>query len=86
MTHTALYASSARPEPTAPNAVTVQIATLRTYAAAQGWVVDDAYVFTDAGASGATLERPGLAALRQAVALGEVERVIVTDAPVQVWA
>jgi len=66
-------------EPTAPNAVPVQLAKLHTYAAAQGWPVDDAHVFADAGASGATLERPGLAALRQAVARGEVKRVIVTD-------
>ena len=41
--------------------------------------MDDAHIFADAGASGATLERPGLAALRQAVARGEVARVIVTD-------
>jgi site-specific DNA recombinase len=79
MTHTAIYARSATNEPTAPNAVPVQLAKLRTYAAAQGWPVDDAHVFADAGASGATLDRPGLTALRQAVAGGEVKRVIVTD-------
>ena len=79
MTHTAIYARSATNEPAAPNAVPVQLATLRAYAAAQGWVVDDAHVFVDAGTSGATLDRPGLAALRQAVARGEVARVIVTD-------
>ncbi len=59
--------------------MSVQLNTLRIYAAAQGWPVDDAHVFADARASGATLDRPGLAALRQAVALGEVKRVIVPD-------
>lgn len=39
--------------------------------------MDEAHVF--AGASGATLDRPGLAALRQAVAGMEVARVIVSD-------
>ena len=79
MTHTALYARSATAEPAAPTAVPVQLATLHTYAAAQGWPVDAAHAFADAGASGAMLERPGLAALRQAVERGEVKRVIVTD-------
>lgn len=79
MTHTALYARSARSEPTAPNAVPVQLAALRTYAAAKGWVVDNAHVFADAGVSGATLDRPGLAVFGQAVERGEVGRVIVTD-------
>lgn len=79
MTHIALYARSARPEADDPNAVPTQLAVLRSHAAAQGWPVADAYVFADAGASGATLDRPGLAALRQAVESGAVKRVIVTD-------
>ena len=42
-----------------------------------GWAIPDAYVFADDGFSGATLERPALEALRDGVASGEVETVLV---------
>jgi DNA invertase Pin-like site-specific DNA recombinase len=40
-----------------------QIATARRYAAAHGWSVLDAHIYTDAAVSGASLERPGIQAL-----------------------
>ena len=42
-----------------------------------GWEIPDACVFTDDGVSGATLERPALEALRDGVARGEIETVLV---------
>ena len=43
----------------------------------RGWTIPDAYVFADDGFSGATLERPALEALRDGVASGEIETVLV---------
>lgn len=41
-----------------------QIATARRYADSQGWQVLDAHIYTDAAVSGASLDRPGIRALR----------------------
>ena len=43
----------------------------------RGWTIPDACVFADDGFSGATLERPALEALRDGVASGEIETVLV---------
>ena len=43
----------------------------------RGWAIPDACVFADDGFSGATLERPALEALRDGVASGEIETVLV---------
>ena len=43
----------------------------------RGWTIPDACVFVDDGFSGATLERPALEALRDGVASGEIETVLV---------
>jgi site-specific DNA recombinase len=51
---------------------------LRTHLEAQGEDVRSEYVFRDEGYSGATLRRPGLDALRDAVAASAVERVLIT--------
>lgn len=45
---------------------------------AEGWVLDPAHVFRDDGYSGATLARPGLDRLRDAVKSHECDRVLVT--------
>jgi site-specific DNA recombinase len=55
-----------------------QLERLQAHVGAQGWVVADQHVFRDDGYSGASLYRPGLERLRDAVAAGEVERVLVT--------
>ncbi len=55
-----------------------QLERLQAHAAAQGWVVPERYVFRDDGYSGSALHRPGLDSLRDAVAAGEVERVVLT--------
>ncbi|MCW2241926.1 recombinase family protein [Azospirillum canadense] len=46
--------------------------------AAEGWVLDPGHVFRDDGYSGATLARPGLDRLRDAVKSRECDRVLVT--------
>ena len=51
---------------------------LRAYAAAQGWTVDEARIYRDAGYSGTRLNRPALDRLRDAVARGEVDVLLVT--------
>ncbi|MDP9372828.1 MAG: recombinase family protein, partial [Chloroflexota bacterium] len=54
-----------------------QLARLRAHIGAQGWTVPDDRIFRDDGYSGASLRRPGLDRLREAVAAGEVDRVLV---------
>ncbi|MDP9375671.1 MAG: recombinase family protein [Chloroflexota bacterium] len=55
-----------------------QVERLRAYAAAQGWTLDEARIYRDAGYSGARLNRPALDRLRDAVARGEVDVLLVT--------
>jgi len=50
---------------------------LREYAHGQGYTVPPAWVFEDEGYSGATLARPGLERLRDLVAEGQVQTVLV---------
>ena len=47
------------------------------HARRRGWLIPDTCVFADDGFSGATLERPALEALRDGVASGEIETVLV---------
>ncbi|HEU5315870.1 MAG TPA: recombinase family protein, partial [Chloroflexota bacterium] len=55
-----------------------QLERLRSYAAQHGWVLPDERVFRDDGHSGARLDRPALDRLRDAVASGRVDVVLVT--------
>lgn len=55
-----------------------QLERLRRYAAQQGWKWREEHVFRDEGYSGATLRRPGLDRLRDAVAAGTFDRVLLT--------
>ena len=56
-----------------------QLERLRAHVRAQGGELASEAVFHDDGISGATLNRPGLDRLRDAVRAGRVERVLVTD-------
>ncbi len=47
------------------------------HAGSRGWIIPEEQVFADDGFSGATLDRPALEALRDAVASGRVETVLV---------
>ncbi|HET7080729.1 MAG TPA: recombinase family protein [Chloroflexia bacterium] len=55
-----------------------QLERLRDHLNAAGWEVADRRIFRDDGYSGAALHRPGLDRLRDAVAAGEVDRVLLT--------
>jgi site-specific DNA recombinase len=75
----ALYARvSAPPSATHSHSIDDQLARLQEHAQRQGWEVPEAWVFRDDGVSGATLRRPGLDRLRDAVASSAVGRVLVT--------
>jgi hypothetical protein len=56
-----------------------QLERLRTQLRAQGVALDTSAIFRDDGHSGATLNRPGLGRLRDAVRAGEVGQVLITD-------
>ncbi len=56
-----------------------QLAALREYASREGYEVPEGHEITDAGYSGATLERPGLDHVRDLVAAGEVSVVLAQD-------
>src|SRR5260370_29811714 len=55
-----------------------QRARLRAWCADQAWEVRDEFVFRDDGVSGSTLRRPGLDALRDAVAPAPCDRIVLT--------
>lgn len=55
-----------------------QLDRLRQHIAQQGWTLNDAEIFRDDGYSGASLRRPGLDRLREAIRAGEVQRVLLT--------
>jgi site-specific DNA recombinase len=56
-----------------------QVARLRAYAQQRGWPLDEAHLYRDEGYSGATLNRPALDRLRDALARGEVDILLVTS-------
>lgn len=55
-----------------------QLDRLRAHIEAQGWLVSEEQIFRDDAYSGATLKRPGLDHLRDAVRNHEVNRILVT--------
>ncbi len=56
-----------------------QLERLRAHLWSQGWELAPEHVFRDDGYSGASLNRPGLDRLRDAVRAAEVDRVLITD-------
>ena len=50
------------------------------HAGGRGWTIPEERVFADDGFSGATLDRPALEALRDAVVVGEVGTAVVLSA------
>ena len=55
-----------------------QLDRLRAHAHAQGWLLPDEHIFRDDGFSGASLHRPGLERLREQVAAGALDRLLLT--------
>jgi site-specific DNA recombinase len=56
-----------------------QVRRLRAYAQERDWLVNEASVYRDDGYSGTQLNRPALDRLRDAVARGEVDTILVTS-------
>jgi site-specific DNA recombinase len=56
-----------------------QIERVRAYAQAQGWHLPEERIYKDDGHSGARLDRPALDRLRDAVARGDVDAILITS-------
>src|SRR3989475_11174784 len=73
----AIYARVSSDRQKEDKTIASQTTNLREYAQAQDYTVPSEWVFEDEGYSGATLVRPGLERLRDLVAEGQVETVLV---------
>jgi site-specific DNA recombinase len=75
----ALYARVSTQRQAHTQTIDQQLERLRAYSASQEWLRSEAHTFRDDAHSGASLNRPGLDRLRDAVRLGELDRVLVTE-------
>ena len=73
----AIYARVSSERQREEQTIASQTAVLKDMAQAQGWMVPPQRVFEDDGYSGASLVRPGLEALRDLAAEGQIEAVLV---------
>ena len=74
----AVYACVSTQRQAQAQTIQQQLERLRGHCDAQGWTLRDQDIFRDDGYSGGSLHRPGLDRLREKVAAGEVDRVLVT--------
>jgi site-specific DNA recombinase len=72
-----LYARVSSDQQANAQTIASQVSALQERSAADGSAVPPERTFTDAGYSGATLMRPALERLRDAIALGAIERLYV---------
>jgi site-specific DNA recombinase len=75
---TAVYVRVSTPRQSQAQTIDQQLARLQAHLAAQGEALQAERIFRDDGYSGATLNRPGLDRLRDAVRGAEVDRVLIT--------
>src|SRR3989441_4276811 len=73
----AIYARVSSDQQTEQNTIVSQTAALREYAQAHQYTVPPEWIFEDEGYSGSVLVRPGLERLRDLVAEGAIETVLV---------
>src|SRR5256884_9068959 len=73
----AIYARVSSDRQKENHTITSQTAALKEYAQTHDYLVSTEWVFEDEGYSGATLVRPGLEALRDLAARGEIQTVLV---------
>src|SRR5215472_9778143 len=73
----AIYARVSSDRQKDNHTITSQTAALKEYAQTHDYLVPSEWVFEDEGYSGATLVRPGLEALRDLAAQGEIQAVLV---------
>ena len=76
---TAVYVRVSTARQAQAQTIDQQLDRLRVHLQAQSTTLDDSAIFRDDGQSGATLNRPGLDRLRDAVRAGEIDRVLITD-------
>jgi site-specific DNA recombinase len=74
----AIYARVSTSRQSQAQTIEQQLDRLSAHVQAQGWELSAHHIFRDDGYSGATLRRPGLDGLRDLVAAGAVERVLIT--------
>jgi site-specific DNA recombinase len=74
----AIYARVSTPRQARTQKIDQQLERLKGYAQRKSWTLEEEHVYLDEGYSGATLNRPGLDGLRDAVAMAEFEVVLIT--------
>jgi site-specific DNA recombinase len=74
----ALYARVSTPRQAQSQNIEQQLSRLEAYVHERGWQVASQHIYRDEGYSGASLNRPGLDALRDAVALADLDVVVIT--------
>jgi site-specific DNA recombinase len=74
----ALYARVSTPRQAQSQSIEQQLSRLEACVHERGWQVAPQHIYRDEGYSGASLNRPGLDALRDAVALADLDLVMVT--------
>jgi site-specific DNA recombinase len=74
----AIYARVSTPRQAKAQKADEQVRRLQRYAEREGWSLEGERVYLDEGYSGASLNRPGLDALRDAAAMAEFEVVLIT--------
>lgn len=74
----ALYARVSTSHQAQTQTLDQQLERLQAHVREQGWSLEDKHIFRDDGLSGASLNRPGLDRLRDAVRFGEVDCILIT--------
>lgn len=74
----AVYARVSTEKQTESQTIQQQLVRLEAHVKKEGWEWKEERIYLDDGYSGATLVRPGLDRLRQAVQAGEIEQIILT--------
>lgn len=74
----AVYVRVSTRNQTQQQTIEQQLDRLQAHSRTQDWILSEENIFRDDGFSGATLKRPGLDRLRDRVALGSYDRVLVT--------
>jgi len=75
----AIYARVSSDHQAQQNTIASQIATIQTFASAQGVNIEADLIFADNGISGTTLARPQLDSLRDKAAGGEIEQILMLN-------
>ncbi len=74
----AIYARVSGSRQEQEQTIASQVEALRGHVRDQGWALDERHVYTDDGVSGTRLDRPALDGLRDAVAEGQVDVIVLT--------